>query len=165
VKTVQDLRTASALKLCYTDEQIQAFIDRRDAVGWAEALLELPPSDACWALAGWLSPERRVEWAQASARRAQEYASAAWAAWAAAYADAAARAAWAADATAHAAADAAWAAARAAAYADAAARAAATYTAAVRYAAAYADACRAEYGLSVRHGAMLLEQQLTEEFQ
>jgi hypothetical protein len=152
VKTVQDLRTASALKLCYTDEQIQAFIDRRDAVGWAEALLELPPSDACWALAGWLSPERRVEWAQASARRAQEYASAAWAAWAA-------------DATAHAAADAAWAAARAAAYADAAARAAATYTAAVRYAAAYADACRAEYGLSVRHGAMLLEQQLTEEFQ
>jgi hypothetical protein len=162
MKTVQDLRAASVLKLCYPDDQIQAFIDHRDAVGWTEALLELHrPNDACWALAGWLSPERRVEWAQASARRAQEYAArAARAARAAAYA---AHAASAADA--YAAADAAADAYAAAAHAaDAAAHAAADAAApaASASAAAAAHARADEYRTAIRHGAMLLEQQLAE---
>ncbi len=73
-KTAQELRDASALTLCYDDEDIEAFIAHRDREGLLAALLAIPGADACWALAAWLPVEKRAEWAQASARRAQEHA-------------------------------------------------------------------------------------------
>src|SRR5690242_7796713 len=120
ITTPAELRAACCLTLCYTDEQLAAHLPLT-----LTALLAVPPNDALYCLAGLLSQAQRIEWAEASARRAKEYADAA--------ANAAANAANAADAAADA--DAATMAA-----ADAATMAAADAAAAARTAVANAVA-------------------------
>ena len=150
INTPAELRSACCLRLCYSDEQLAAHLPLT-----LTSLLAVPPDDALHCLAGLLPQAQRVEWAEASARRAKEYA--ANAANAANAADAAADAARAAD-TARAAntaraAWAAWAAAADAARAAArAARATATANAAARATADWA----AEQRIAIRHAALLL---------
>lgn len=76
IQSAASLRAASALPICYTDKQIEEFLTHCAAVGWRDALLALPPADACWVLAGLLPSEPRQQWADACARRAREYADA-----------------------------------------------------------------------------------------
>jgi hypothetical protein len=155
--TPEEYRAASTLTLCYTNKQILPLC----GVPLLDALLSITGQDACWFIAGALPKAKRVEWAEACARRAKEYAANA-AANSAYYAasdasDAASDASDAASDASDAASDASDAASDAAYYAVAAYYAyyAAAYASDAAY---YASARKAEGAISVRHGVMLLEQ-------
>jgi len=154
--TPAELRKMCALEICYNDAHLAGLLAEPDVL---TALLSIRRCDAVYVLAGVLPREQLIEWAQASARRAAEYARAARAD--AVWADAAARAA---DSAARAA-DSAARAAAAARAADSAARAAARAAAAAARAAdsaaraAAADSAAraaAEYQITIRHAVQLL---------
>ena len=140
--TTDELRKMCVLSICddYDDDRLAELLAEPDAL---TALLSIPRRDAVHVLAGVLPQQQRIEWAQASARRAAEYA---------AYAADAADAAYAADAAVHADAD-------AAAYSAAAAAVHAAGAAATAATADYCsadDARDAEYETAIRHAVQLL---------
>jgi len=151
--TTDELRKMCVLSICddYDDDRLAELLAEPDAL---TALLSIPRRDAVHVLAGVLPQQQRIEWAQASARRAAEYA---------AYAADAADAAYAADAAVHADADAAaYSAAAAAVHAAYSAAAAAVHAAGAAATAATADYCSAddardaEYETAIRHAVQLL---------
>jgi len=167
--TPAELRKMCVLPICraYDDEHLAVLLAEPDALA---TLLAIPPHDAIHVLAGVLPREQRVEWAQASALRAEKYAAAAAANYAAAAAIASVHAALAAAVSIatratiadratiafHAAANAATYAASSASSASVNAALAAAHYAHDAAAGAYVVARTAEYEASIRHAVQLL---------
>lgn len=140
--TLEYIRT-SKLSICYTDEQIQALLNRVTTEGSLPVLLSIPRADAVRVCLGLLAAADAAEVAKGCAERARRYAADAYCAGTAVHSANAADAADAANVAVYCAANATYAAHYAAHYA---ARASAAH-----YAAAYADADNViEHELTIR---------------